>query len=343
MVLAHPFWLLLLPLLLLPWVGLRRKGFVGYSDNSLARGIPAGAMLYRLPLLLISLAFVLLVVALARPQRLHVQSSEADRARDIIVAVDISGSMGSPFAGEIPQRERRDPELDKELPVGPPRRGMSGGELQSAPDNHRRIDAAQGAVIRFVEDRYLARAGDRIGIEVFDMSPHWSWPLTHDLRQIYRKGQFVDQGLGGGTNFGEFKPGPIDAAAEHFDEMGKSKTKVLIMVTDGEDNLSAATIDRLADVLQSRGIHFYLIGVGETLATRDVDIMRLAERVGGSVFRVENAQDLARCFDGINQMERSVIEVQSSVQHEELFFYFAAVAIFLFALGMIAEALITSQ
>ncbi len=43
--------------------------------------------------------------------------------------------------------------------------------------------------------------------------------LTHDLKMIYRKVEFADEGLGGGTNFGEYKPGPIDFAADHFDEL----------------------------------------------------------------------------------------------------------------------------
>jgi Ca-activated chloride channel homolog len=338
MVLAHPFWLLLLLLLPLPWIWLRRRGYTGFSAIRLANAVPGNTFLYRLPLALMSLGFIALIIALAQPQRVQIESTQSMKARDIIIAVDISGSMGGAFQGEIPQRAKN-PELDRDLPPRPPKPVKPG----EPPHTQRRVDAAQAAVIRFVEDRYLAHAGDRVGIMVFDFSPHWSWPLTHDLKMIYRKGEFVDEGLGGGTNFGEQKPGPVDAAAEHFDELGQSVTKVFIMVTDGEDNLSSSTVSRLADLMESRGVHFYLIGVGETLAQRDVDIIQLTQRVNGRVFRVENAKDMADCFASINEMERSVVQTDTTKKYDELFFYFAAAAVLLFLLGAAAEALIVSQ
>jgi Ca-activated chloride channel family protein len=337
MVLAHPFWLLLLALLPLPWIWFRRRGFTGFSSIRLAGAVTGNTILYRLPLALISLGFIALVIALAQPQRVQVQSTQSMKARDIIIGVDISGSMGATFQGEIPARVRN-AELDRDLPPRPPKPVKPG---QPPADGHRRVDAAQAAVIRFVEDRYLAHAGDRVGILVFDFSPHWSWPLTHDLKMIYRKGEFVDEGLGGGTNFGENKPGPFDAAAEHFDELGQSVTKVFIMVTDGEDNLSPSTISRLAEVLQSRGIHFYLIHVGQS--ERDLDIMRLAEKVDGRIFRVDNAQDMAECFASIDKMERSVVQTDTTKKHDEIFFYFAGAALLLFLLGAAAEAFIVNQ
>lgn len=349
MVLANPLWLVLLLALPLAWFFFRRKGFVGYSDvrrlGNTTQGL-GSRFFHMIPHLLLALAFVALCVALARPQKVHVISNESFKARDIIIAVDKSGSMGGQLAGEMPKRVTGETELDKELPPRPPRKDMPqatdawGRPVEAG---HRRIDAAQLAVLDFVRDRYGANAGDRIGIMVFDTDQYWSWPITHDLKTIYRKGDFVNEGVGGGTNFGEMKPGPIDAAAEHFDELGKSVTKVLILVTDGEDMLSESTMRRLADILGERGIRIYVVGIGETLARRDVDIIRFVEAVGGKAFRVENAGDLADCFKTINEMERSVVQVDTSQKREELFFYFVFASIGLLLLGTLAEALFLNQ
>ncbi len=343
MVLAHPIWLFLLVFLPLPWLWLRRKGYLGFSDLRLFKLLAGNSFLYKLPLLLITLSFVPLVIALARPQLVRTDTTKTIKARDIVIAVDISGSMKTRFEGEIPKRDGVAGELDKEVPQ--PQAPAAGPGQQPDPDfGHRRIDAAQGAVLRFVVDRYIANAGDRIGIVLFDTQQYWAWPLTDDLKTIYRKGQFINQGaIDGGTNFGEWKPGPIDAAADHFDDMGKSATRVLIMITDGEDDLDEGAKQRLEKVIRSHNIHFNVIGVGPTLAKQDVDIIKLAQRVNGHVYRVENAEDLARCFDSINELEQTVVQVESNTHHQDIFYYFACAALGLFLLGVLAEALIVSQ
>jgi len=207
----------------------------------------------------------------------------------------------------------------------------------------RRIDAAQAAILRFVRNRFIQGQGDRIGILVFDMQPRWSWPLTDDLKMIYRKGLFISEGLGGGTNFGSLEPGPIDAAVEHFDERGQAGSKVLILVTDGEDNISSTAWQRMKDSVQARGIRFYVIGVGPTLAQRNVDIIGFANDVGGQVFRVENASDLARCIDIIDQMERTPVQVAVQSGYRDVFGYFALTALVFFILGTLSEIVIIRQ
>jgi len=339
MVLAQPLWLALLLLVPLPWLLLRRKGYVGYSDVRLAKTIGASNLLHLIPIILLSVGFASLSIAMARPQKVQVISTQTIKARDIIIAVDKSGSMGSFFEGTIPPRSSVGSDLDKALPPRPKPVNQDG----SPQENHRRIDAAQAAVLNFIRDRYAAQAGDRVGVILFDFMPYYSWPLTHDLKMIYRKIEFADEGVGGGTNFGEYKPGPIDFAADHFDELGQSVTKVLIMVTDGEDRISDGAMKRLQDVLKSRGIKLYVIGVGETLAHNDVDILKLAESVGGRAFRVENAKDLDDCFRSIDQLERSAVQIETSQKREEMFMAFAMAAAILLVLGVIGEALVLNQ
>lgn len=348
MLLAHPFWLLLLILVPLPWVFLRRKGYIGYSDLRLVQGVRKHLFLHKVPIVLYSVAFLFLLLALARPQLPHAQTLRTIRTRDIVVAVDISGSMEITFAGELPKRQVKVPDLDKELPPRPTtndgqrrnRDGTSEGAKQP-----RRIDAAEAAVLRYVEYCYAAKTGDRIGIMSFDTSPHWLYPLTDDLKQIWRNGLFISEGLGGGTNFGEIDPGPIDAAAEQFDEMGKSSTRVLIMVTDGEDTLSESTLARLESVIRKRGMHFYVIGVGEELGKQasTAGIYKLGERVGGRNFHAANPQELADCFDSVNRMEKFRVEVESKTYwYQELFPAFLEIGSLFLLFGLVSEALIAN-
>ncbi len=342
MILLHPLWLALLLLLPLPWLYLRRKDYLGYSDVRLVEGARGNRFLHRVPLALITIGLALLIVSLACPQVRREDDTQVVKSRDIIFAVDISGSMTSKFEGEIPKPEKGSGDLDKELPPADSK-GPRAGDSPDPDVGKRRIDAAQSAVTRFVRARYIRGEGDRVGIMVFDTDPHWSWPLTDDLKMIYRKGLFISEGIGGGTNFGDRDPGPIDAAAAHFDERGQAATRVMIMVTDGEDRIGAEAMERLRSKLQQRHIRLYVIGVGETLAHRDVDIIRLAESVGGQVFRVENAQDMARCFDSIDSMERSPVEVPTHTSYQDVFFYFSAAALGLFLLGALSEVIIVRQ
>lgn len=342
---ANPWWLYLLPTLALPLLLLRQRGHVGFSDNQL---LPGQRLVSKwvtwLPPALSVVTLALVLVALARPQVAGPPTTRTIVGRDIMIAVDISFSMSTEFKGEIKDKASI-PGLD--LPEGIDTKGKPAQKkwLPERPDNGKlqRIDAAQNAVLTFIANRWRAQAGDRIGLILFDERPRHGWPLTDDLRMIYRKGQFIQHGLGGGTNFGESPPGPIDMAESHFKELGQSQTRVLIMVTDGEDQLSYYAKRRLAEILLKNNIHLYVVGVGETLAKNDVDIIKLAEQVGGKVFRVEDNQAMLNCFAEIDRMERSPITVAVDETRADVFFYFAGAAVVTLILSLLAGALILNR
>jgi len=118
MVMMHPLWLALLLLLPLPWVFFKRREYLPHSNVGML-GAKGGGWLRRLPLAAFTIGLALLVVCLARPQVRVDSAAEVIMSRDIIMAVDISGSMGSPFNGEIPKLESGNSELDKQLPPPP--------------------------------------------------------------------------------------------------------------------------------------------------------------------------------------------------------------------------------
>lgn len=352
MVFEQPLWLMLILLLPIPWLILRGKGYVGHSAPWIGGKSALGKYIHLAPAVMTSVALALLFVALARPQHPYNLPEETIRARDIVVAVDKSGSMGETFAGEVPKPVVGTTELDKALPPLPkmPTLGVDdtyssyyGSRDDGQPRRDRRIDAAQAATLNFVRDRYVIDSGDRVGVMVFDTRPYWAWPMSRDLRLIYRNLQIIATNPGGGTNFGLVNPGPIDAAVAQFEELGQSNTRVLIMVTDGEDDLDNAARSRLLGQLKDNNIRLYVIGVGPRLAYSDVPIIRLAEDAGGKIFRVENANDLVNCFATINSLEQSPVSVPGAKRKLELFWYFAGPAIFFFLLAFMGEAVLLKQ
>ena len=116
MQLAHPFWLLLLILLPLPWIFLRRKGYVGYSDLRLVQGISRNPLLHKLPLVLLSIAYVFLLIGLARPQIPHSQTTRTSQriaCSFVLAAVSRSWfrrSFGPQYSSRVfGNRARRQP------------------------------------------------------------------------------------------------------------------------------------------------------------------------------------------------------------------------------------------
>lgn len=339
MVMMHPLWLVALILLPLPWLFLRRREFLPHSNVGMLGAKGGNSWLRRVPLAAFTLGLALLVVCLARPQVREDSATQVIMSRDIIIAVDISGSMSAGFNGEIPKLPGGSSELDKQLPPPPKKAPNPRDPYGEVPSTKRRIDAAQSAVLRFVRQRFERAQGDRMGIEVFDTAPRWSWPLTDDLKMIYRKGLFVSEGLGGGTSL----PVPIEAAIEHFDERGQATSKVLILITDGEDYIPADTMDKLTKAMNSRNMKLYVIGVGEDLVRGNTDIFRLSKASGGQTFAATNAADLARCFDSIDELERSPVEMQMQPHFRDIFEFFAIAALAFIVLALVGEALIISN
>lgn len=345
MIFHQPFWLYLLILLPIPWFFMRRKGFLHNTTISRLPAARFSLLFGRLPDVLFTVALACMITALAKPMIPDDPTVKNVVGRDIILAVDISLSMVDELKTSFPERETKIPELESPLPPG----GLSHKDQNlyhpDMPKNGkmRRIDGAQAAVLNFLRNRYLSASGDRIGMIVFDQRPRIAWPLTHDLRMIYRKGQFVQEGMGGGTNFGARGPGPIDLAVEQFKELGQADSKIVIMVTDGEDEIDWNAMERLQKLIQENGLRLHVIGVGPTLAKNDVAIMRLTRAVGGQVFRAETEDALNKCLAEIDKLERSPIKHESHANEQDFFHFFAGLSLIFLLAATVGELLIVNQ
>jgi Ca-activated chloride channel homolog len=314
-------WLLLLSAAVIPLLWLRRKRqkAIGHSGVGMHKNVRSVPLVGRLPAIMLTLSFVALMAALARPVLPEVSETRSIETRDIIVAVDISGSMSA----SLPR------------PAQPPANGTApatGTAANTTNQRYNRLDAARDAVVEFVQ----ARPGDRLGVLVFDDASYWYWPLSDDHKIIVRKAQIINSYTGGGTNFEGPSDrarayGPFQSAIDHFREYGKARTKVLVLVTDGEDNISPKRQQEIAAQLEELGIKLYVLGVGWSPGSTN-DLSQFTERLGGKVYRVDDAGALQQSFADISALEKSRITVEKSVTYRDIYEYFVAASVLLLAL-----------
>jgi Ca-activated chloride channel family protein len=229
------------------------------------------AVLRRLPLQMIVaiVSWVLLVTALARPQWVGDPITHDLSARDIMLAIDVSGSMNQTDFETA----------DKQM-------------LQ-------RLDGVK----RVVGDFVARRGGDRIGLILFGTKAYVQAPFTADLKTIQT---LLDQAAvamaGEQTAIGD----AIGLAIKAFDA-SKAEQKLLILLTDGNDTASRVPPAHAAEIARQRGLTIHTIGVGNPAAEGenrvDLDALRaVASTTGGSFFRAENGAELEAIYADIDRL-----------------------------------------
>jgi Ca-activated chloride channel homolog len=297
------FWLLaLLPIVML-WRG--RRGPVAaieYSDVSLAREVARtsrsriGRFVWLLPIL----AGVLMIAGLARPQRAHSRTEVTANGIDIVLALDVSGSMQA---------------LDFQI-------------------NHRRvnrIEVVKSVVSKFIDER----PDDRIGLIAFAGAPYLVSPITldHDWLQ-----QNLERVSIGGADDGTAIGSAIAASVNRL-RLTPAKSKVVILLTDGVNNTGKISPLAAAEAAKAMGVKIYTVGVGVRgdapipirdaagnfrIITAKVDVdertlQAVAEETGGKFYRATDTDSLQKIYEQINQFEKTAQTVQKFERTEELY------------------------
>jgi Ca-activated chloride channel family protein len=297
------FWLLaLLPVALL-WRGRRGPAAaIEYSHVGLAREVARAARSRpgRWARLLPILACVFMIVALARPQRAHSRSEVTVNGIDIVLGLDVSGSMQA---------------LDFEL------------------DNRRvnRIAVVKSVVSKFIEER----PDDRIGLIAFAGAPYLVSPITLDHDWLQQNLERLDVGAADdGTAIGS-----AIAAGVNRLRMTQAKSKVVILLTDGVNNTGKIAPLGAAEAARALGVKIYTIGVGARgkapipvkdeagrlhiiMAQVDVDektLQAVADQTGGKFYRATDTGSLQRIYEDINRYEKSAQTVHRFEHYEELY------------------------
>jgi hypothetical protein len=179
----------------------------------------------------------------------------------------------------------------------------------------KRIELAEKAISLFVKER----EGDRVGL----------------FMNVGRTGEYN----GGGTDFSG-EAGPIQASIDHFKEIGQAQSKVLIMVTDGEDSISEERLAVLLPQLQRDKIKVYTLAIGWSNPTAPNDLRKLTEATGGEVIVVANGTDMKNGFAKINTLEKSRVEVEKTVSYRDIYQFPLMAAVLALLLFIVAAALI---
>lgn len=319
---AQPLYLVLaLAVLPIFWLASRRRKALGHSQVGIHKNLRSMPLVGWIPNLLLVAIWIALACAMARPLLPETKTFETIQTRDFVITTDISGSMDSQISD-------------------PDQLNFAGGDTTAAgePAKVRKIDVAAKAIKVFVAERQ----GDRVALLVFDDETYYYWPLSRDIRVVERKADRVNKYTRGGTNFDSEK-GAIQGALNHFKELGTAKTKVLIMVTDGESTISKERFEALTKQLVEMNVKFYILGVGESWvngSTMTQDLRRLVEGVGGTVIPIGDAAQLRAAFATINNLEKSQVQVEKSVTYRDIYEYFIGAAVLFAALYLLAAALV---
>lgn len=317
---------LMLALVPILWFATRRRKALGHSQVSMHSNLRRIPLIGWIPNLLLILFWTALCLTLSRPLLQEITEKEAVQTRDFVITTDISGSMSSAIQDPAQQAFA----------------GDSGETQNNQPP--KRIQVAEKAIAQFIE----MRKGDRVALMLFDDEVYYSWPLSADLKVISQKNTGISKYNGGGTNFdGPDGPngrmGPIQGAINHFKDLGQAKSKVLIMVTDGESSISDQRFQELSQQLQDANIKIYVLGVGEgwvNNSSMTQPLRRLCETNGGLVIVVGDAQQMRDGFATIDQLEKSRIEVEKNVSFREVYHWFVIASVGLGLLFLIASALV---
>ncbi len=320
----QPEWLWLLTLLPVVMLFRGRRGPVAaveFSDVRLAREVARssrarlGRWLWLLPLL----AGALMIIGLARPQRAHNRTEVTANGIDIVLGLDVSGSMQA---------------------------------LDFLVDNQRvnRIQVVKSVVSRFIEER----PNDRIGLIAFAAAPYLVSPLTLDHDWLQQNLERVSTALAGedGTAIGS-----AIAASVNRLRTTNAKSKIVILLTDGMNNTGKISPLAAAEAAKAMGVKVYTIGVGvrgmapipmhdQAGNTRiimdkvDVDektLQAVAAETGGTFYRATDTDSLQKIYEQINRLETTAQTVQKFEHVEELYSWALIPCAAIFGFGLLLQ------
>lgn len=276
--------------------------------NGKKRGLKV--KLRHLPFLLRMISVALIIVVLARPQAVDSWEKSETQGIDIMLALDISGSM-----------------LAQDLQPN-------------------RMEAVKKVAAEFITER----KNDNIGLVIFAGESFTQCPMTTDHKVLLNLLNEVDFGMiEDGTAIGLGLANSVNRLKD-----SESKSKVVILLTDGSNNRGQIAPLTAADLAKSYGIRVYTVGAGTKgtaptpvqtpfgmrIQNMPVDIdenvlTEIANLTGGKYFRAVDNESLREIYQEIDQLEKYLISVENVTRKQELFMPFALWALALILLELI--------
>ena len=256
---------------------------------------------------LIFATLAIFVIALARPQLGKSLTQVEASGIDIMLVLDVSGSM-----------------YTKDFTIG--------GERAT------RLEAIKEVTRKFIE----GRPNDRIGIIAFAGRPYVVSPMTLDHDWLQQNLERVRIGLvEDGTAIGS----AMASAANRLNDK-KSKSRVIVLLTDGENNLGKISPNTAAEAIKALKIHFYAIGAGingiapapiftqrgpvtdvlgnllyqnQRVEFNEAGLREVARIADGQFFRATDTKSLEQIYSDIDKLEKSTVAVKKYQQYRDLF------------------------
>ena len=265
------------------------------------------AVFSAIKIFLLALVWVLMVLALCRPQWVGKPIPVKNEGREILLVVDISNSM-------------------------------SEDDFQYKNKMYSRLTAVKNVIDNFIDKR----ASDRIGLVLFGTQAYLQAPLTYDKQSVKEILWNADAGMAGNsTSIGD----AVGVALKNLAESeGKPENKVIILLTDGENNDGSLSLPQAIALAKEEGVKIYTIGAGSdsenffgglfsipvNTGLDEESLQALAEETKGNYFRAKDVNSLFQIYNEIDKLEPMTSEGRYVQEVKELYPYAAAMALILF-------------
>lgn len=265
------------------------------------------AVFSAIKIFLLALVWVLIVLALCRPQWVGKPIPVKNEGREILLVVDISNSM-------------------------------SEDDFQYKNKMYSRLTAVKNVIDNFIDKR----TSDRIGLVLFGTQAYLQAPLTYDKQSVKEILWNADAGMAGNsTSIGD----AVGVALKNLAESeGKPENKVIILLTDGENNDGSLSLPQAIALAKEEGVKIYTIGAGSdsenffgglfsipvNTGLDEESLQALAEETKGNYFRAKDVDSLFQIYNEIDKLEPVTSEGRYVQEVKELYPYAAAMALILF-------------
>lgn len=275
--------------------------------------------LMHLPIILKALALVFAIMALARPQEMNTKIRKNVEGIDIVICLDVSDSML----------------IEDMKPLN-------------------RLEAAKETIAKFIS----ARTSDRIGLVVFAGESFTMVPPTLDYQMILQRVNEISSASSAKIKDGTALGVAMANAAGRLKD-SQARSRVMIFMTDGENNSGTIDPETGLEVAKGYGIKVYSIGIGKDgptripIYSRDIfgqkvktyqpfestvneDLLgRMASDTGGKYYRATNEGALQKVFSDIDTLEKTKIDVNKFTNYTEKFPPFLIWALVLYLAGLL--------
>ena len=244
--------------------------------------------------------FILLCIAISSPIVVDKFDPLNRYGKDIVLAIDASGSMNS-----------------------------SGFDFEDEVSNKERLTRFE--ITKLIASEFIKkRVSDNVGIVLYGDFAFIASPITYEKEIVVDMLSYLTNGMAGqNTAIGD----SIAMSVRAF-KHSKAKTKIIILLTDGEHNSGDMSPKDAIQLAQDKNIKIYTIGLGNEGEADEELLKKIAKESGGEFFRAESAKELKKVYEDIDTMESSKIKSREYLLKDYYYslFLILALALLLFLL-----------